>query len=570
MKQKILLLGMISLLTVAFLGISGAVNAEAVQKPAVVTLATGESWVVSQTTELARLIIGDNATITAPDGYSLTMTVNGVGTAIKAGVYTGRIVLTVTENINVKYNDMGLNTTYRFRTGVYVADGAVVPAKSVAAITQPGYITDSAAVNVQITSREEKFNGIMVTGNSKYAIRNPKIALTGNGGNDFVGFGAAIMSTDTAQVTVDRALIKNQGCVRGAVFVGGNSTMQVNDSELEVQNGTLPSDYAGGPLGNGGVMMEVPWVLGLKGNNRATIVVGNGTAYYNRCRLKAQAWGVLSTDAVQNVKLYATNCQIKTVESGYGAYADGNSLDTFSGCQFDVTDYGLIMTNGSGIFTDGCLVNSGRFGVMVHSGGSGTLTVNGRSVFNTEKAVIQVKSSYPTIVVDHAELHAKNGVILQAMVNDDPKANSGMGGGARQIKAAFSNTRLKGDLVTSMTTLGELNVTLQNTQLQGAITTATAKSVGVIDEAHYTNIGEITQTYCATNDQYGVTVTLDATSKWLVNQTSYLTGLTIAEGAVVAAPGGGSLTMTVDGVATAIKAGTYAGKIILTVSGSGN
>lgn len=44
--------------------------------------------------------------------------------------------------------------------------------------------------------------------------------------------------------------------------------------------------------------------------------------------------------------------------------------------------------------------------------------------------------------------------------------------------------------------------------------------------------------------------------------------LTIAEGTTIKAPDGKSLTKTVDGVETPVKAGTYKGKIVISVSQS--
>ena len=60
-------------------------------------------------------------------------------------------------------------------------------------------------------------------------------------------------------------------------------------------------------------------------------------------------------------------------------------------------------------------------------------------------------------------------------------------------------------------------------------------------------------------------VSLDAGSKWVVNKSSYLTALTIAAGASVQAAKGLSISMSVNGVVTAINAGTYGGKIVLQV-----
>ena len=583
---------------------------------AVKSVDTGSTWEITEITNLSTLTIAEGAAINAPEGYSLTMTVDGVETGIAPGTYEGEVVLTPTEDIIVEYGGMGTTDTYYYRTAIYVDDGAVVPEKSVMAAVVGGEVTDDSATDVSITSIGNEFNGIISTGDSTYSIRNPKINFTGYGGNDFAGFGAAIMSDGNANVTLENASIITTGAVRTAVWVGGNSTMHVNDSYIETNSGPLPEDYGGGPFGGGGgVMMEVPWMLGISGNCRSTNCLGEGTVYYNNTHIKAQAWGALSTDACQNVKLYASNCLIETVESGYGAYADGTSIDTFSGCEFNVTDYGLILTQGSAVFTDGTVVNSGRFGVMSHSSrGDNTLTINKGSVFNTKEAVIQLKSSNPTVIVDNAQLNSESGVILQAMVNDDPNAGAGgampggapsggpgggmpgsvpggdmpgggmpggapgggmpgggmpgSAGGSQNIAATFKNMTLNGDIITSMTSLGDVNITLENTTITGAITTATAtpvKGVMPTQETYYL-IGDVKNVYCATDDKYGMKVSLDGNSIWSVDETSYLTSLKIAEGAVINAPEGYSVTMTIDGAKKTIGAGSYEGNIVLTVT----
>ena len=53
------------------------------------------TWEVADTTKLTNLIIAEGAGIKAPDGYMLTMTVDGVEVPIKAGAYRGDIVITV-------------------------------------------------------------------------------------------------------------------------------------------------------------------------------------------------------------------------------------------------------------------------------------------------------------------------------------------------------------------------------------------------------------------------------------------------------------------------------------------
>lgn len=522
----------------------------------------------NETTELTSLVIGDDEVLGAPDGYSLTMTVDGVETSMNPGTYTGDIVLTVTDEIPVTYSS-ATGTVY-WRTAVYVEDGKYVPEKSVEAAWGGGTVTDTTATNLDITSVGENFNGIVVTGNSTYTIDDPIITFTGNGGNDFSGYGAAIVSKGSSNVTVNNADIINTGVVRTAVFVGGSSTMTVNNSYLEVNNGTLPSDYTF--TTTLGQMKEVPWMLGLTGNCRATNLVGTATANYNNTTIKAQAWGCLSTDDTDNpgVTLTATDCTIEAVESGYGAYSIGTgTVDTFKGCTIDVHDIALIMANetASGIFTssesNATEVTSGRFGVMFHANNQGTVTINNDSVFDTGKAVFMVKSASPNIVVEDSTLTSGNGIILQAMNNDDPDMGGSGGNASVTFSDLYDEKALNGDIINGMS--GNVDVTFENSTITGAITTSTTAAVGTISQATYYNVSEVTNTYGTTG--YGMTVSLDGDSEWIVDTTSYLTGLNLESGATVTAPAGHYVTMTIGGTSTTITAGNnYSGTIVLTVN----
>lgn len=547
-------------------------------------IGTDSSMEITETTTLDELSIASGGTLTAADGYSLTMTVDGVETPIEEGTYSGTVVLTPTSNIAITYGELD---PHYFRTAVYVEDGAYVAAKSVASALVDGEVSDSAVSGGTITSVGEKFNGIMVTSSADntdrfdYSISDVSIDLTGNGGNDFAGFGAAIYSGGYADVTVDNATITTNGAVRTAVFVGGNSSMAVNNSSIEVSNGTLPEDYVWNV--DLGKMMEVPWMLGLTGNVRATNLVDSGTAWYNNSTIKAQGWGALSTDDTDSVRLYCINSTLETVESGYGAYSIGDAVDTFSGCKVNVNDYGLIMAaEGSGTFTDGTVVNSDRFGVMLHSNGNGTLRIERGAVFNTGEAVIQAKGSFPTIEVDNATLNSDNGVILQMMPNDDPYFASFIamfpelgGSSGSSSSASFSDVTLNGDIIHGNTAAGDLNVSLSGATLTGAITTATTAFQFELDGLaaedvtadQYYYIGQVQNTFEATGEDGGLNLSMDGSSAWVVDTTSYLNSLTIEDGASITAPEGYSLTMLVNGVETAIAAGTFE-SVVMQVSAS--
>jgi hypothetical protein len=573
----------------------------------------GANWVVTETTSLSGLsVVG--GTIKPADGYSLTMTVDGVETAIKPGVYKGKIVLTLTR-IAVK-KDATHNSQFNLRTAIFLENGKYVADKSVAAAVKGGTVDDTSVKDVRISSVGEEFNGIIATGDTRasYTISNPVINLTGNGADDFAGIGAAIMVDGNADVTLSKASITTNGCARSAIFVGGTGSLHVSDANIEVGSPALPEGYKDVFTEGGKYFFRVPFMLGLSGTCRATNIVDKvKNVDYTNSHVKTQGWGAMSIDGGDKTNLTMTKCTIETIESGYGAYAIGGSIDKFSGCTFNVADMALIGTGGSGVFTDGTVVNSRRFGVMYH--GSGDLTIDKGSVFNTKSTAIQLKSPSHNIIVDNAQLNTENGIIIQMMPNDDPNGRAshssgapaaggrggdsgGAPGGAPaggesgnaprpegptgtavpivvspDVNATIKNVNLKGDIINGNTASCPLNLTFEKATITGAITTAivtlamgpNGEEITMKTPQLYKLIGEVKNTYCATSEKYGLAVTLDANSSWVVDKTSFLTSLTIAKDGSISAPRGYKVTMTVDGAGKEIKAGAYSGKIVLTV-----
>jgi hypothetical protein len=576
---------------------------------AVKTVDAGTTWEVSEITRLTGLTIAPGAAVAATEGRLLTMTVDHVETGIGPGTWEGDIVLTPTAPIPM--TDAMHGGEYKVRTAVYVEDGAVVEGKSVLSAVAGGEVTDTEATDLQIISVGDNFNGFVAKGESTYALQKPKITLTGNGGNDFAGYGAAIATHGKADVTVNGASIITDGVIRTAVWTGGESTVRVNDSYIETGSPALPEGHLDPFTEGGKVMREVPFMLGLTGTCRSTNLLDKGSAYYTNTHIKAKGWGCLSVDAAEDVTLVATNCTIETVDSGYGAYTMGGSVDTFVGCTFNVADMAVVGTGGDCVFTDGTVVNSRRFGVMYH--GPGDIVIDKGSEFNTESTAIQLKSPGHEVLVGSARLNPGNGILLQVMANDDPYTLMGppaegsitpegelAGGGPPEempgedapaeapsadgraprntrsgTDAVFRNVTLAGDIFNSNTAAEPLNVALEKATVTGAISTATAvhalgpngEPITMETPALYYLIGEVTNTPAPKPaDSNGLAVSLDGDSGWVVDETCYLTGLTLADGAIVTAPEGASVTMTVDGKVTPIGPGTYSGQIVLAVT----
>ncbi len=562
----------------------------------VVALGAVPAWpedlpaVLGETTGYDVLTIDKGGVPTAPPGKTLTLTVNGVETSLAPGTYRGKVVLSVADDFPVKFKNL---PAHHFRTAVFIQDGAPLASKSVPAAVLSGTVGATVARDVRIESRGERFNGIIVDGKGSYTIDHPIIDLTGNGGNDFAGFGAAIMATGHADLTIERPIIRTHGAIRTALFIGGDATVRVNDAEIEVSNGTLPPDYRF--TVDVGRMMEVPWMLGLSGNARATNLVENGTVHYNRSHIRVQGWGAMSTDVTTHTRMFVTDSLIEAVDSGYGAYSIGDSVDTFDHSVIRAADIGAIMAaEGSVTFTNGTLVESGRYGVMMHSGtGGGTLTIDKGSVLRAGQTAIQVKGIGTTIIVDDARVISDSGVILQSMENDDPFMKAMMSGhlpagmdapppgmgpdgdhprgsaapASPDVTAVFRNTAIKGDFYNGRAKKSTMRLSFENATAMGVISTSTtAPATGKEPtQETYREIGHVSNTVVLPGPDNGLSVTLDGRSQWTVTGRSFLSELTVAQGARIDAAAGHHLRLTVDGKARSLRPGSYRGSIVLDV-----
>jgi hypothetical protein len=590
----------------------------------------GLTWVIDQSTLLKSLTLAPGAYIMAPQGYSVTMTVNGVETGMRAGRYNGDVRLTVTAVNTIKFNDALI---HNFRQAIYLDGSGVVAEKSVLAAAGGYTLLNGTLSGARIKSRGESFNGIYVAGGT-YTVKSANIDFTGNGGNDFAGYGAAIMAAgpDTTLV-VDGATIRTQGVIRTAAVADKGAHLVVKNSLLEAKAGTLPSDYI--PNSALGTMKNVPWMLGLVGNNRATNLLGdNSTAAYINSSLSADEWGVLSVDASQNTRLTAINSTVRVSgKSGYGTYSIGNSTNSFYGSSISAPDYGAIVVGGHLVFaaselatvaklnsdlklglTDAELaalprrptsVQSRRFGMLIW--GDATVDVSGDTTFDSDQAVFLIKSAKAGIRVDGsqgAQLRSKSGVILQLMETDNPGAVTVNGQrltvgvyhepkspplkvaafdvsapAATDVVCDFSEIKLMGDFYNAF---------------RGGVVagggpgpTPPAGRNLVVNLNHSSLTGVVTATTARhavdtitalEYDHLGEITNTPAAavnngaqvslsnSAWTVTGTSYLTRLSVAADAKVVAAAGGKLSMTVDGVPTPIAPGNYRGQIVLAVA----
>jgi len=655
------------------------------------TVASGSTWVVGQTSKLGNLVIENGATVKAPDGSLLTMTVNGVETAIQPGTYSGKVVLTPTVKITKALFDSmlskGANTDYR--TALFVEGGQIVGNDSVVSALKGGSYDAKGAKGVTIESRNRLFDGFIIN-NSDYNLSNLKINAVGEGGSDFLGFGAGVAIMGKSKVNIDNYTFNGQGPVRHGIFIAG--LKEDEHPTVTISNSFLQSNGSVGKY-TGKSMSMVPWVLGLEttGHVRTQMVAGFANVKYENSTILSDGWGVLSIDAPgasakytdPSIVLDAKDSTIDiTGTSGYGSYSIGGSRNIFdhsvmgntkySTNKFGLT-YALVVTGAvsGGDFINGTNVTS-RYGVMWHKAQIGVTKVDG-STFHTYGPTFLIKHCYPVINVSNSNLTSDTGIIVQLMGSDDPGlfaayyheplnaasepkdtkhddlhinktsstiSKTKLDNVVTDAQANFSNMEIKGDFYNSVSGRDDddLHLRGQNlvlnfdaVKLTGVVSSAVAShrtytvyfgkekdsngkqialnaegypvkaawgteenvmhsqlpvpvpekdangqliktggakqqaTEGVIVAKDALYLGDLVNRPApAVNN--GVLVTLKNGTVWTITGTSYLTGLTIENGNIVA-PEGSTVELKVNGAKSPIKNGaTYTGNIVLSLA----
>ena len=130
-------------------------------------------WVVEETTALRELTVAEGASIAAPEGKALTMTLNNVGTPIVPGkTYKGDIVLSISDFYPMQPSGLfrSMAKPEAYPAAIVIKDGQVVSEQCVPSIVQGGTVTDKEARGMTIIGREDDFNGFYITGDSEYTI----------------------------------------------------------------------------------------------------------------------------------------------------------------------------------------------------------------------------------------------------------------------------------------------------------------------------------------------------------------------------------------------------------------
>jgi hypothetical protein len=354
---------------------------------------------------------------------------------------------------------------------LFVRDGVYVPQALGLGTISGGKVDSASAAGVTILSANDSLNGVYVTGReSRYTLADARIDLSGSGSDDMSGIAAAALVGGGGTLTLKHVKITTNGVISSDASATDHSTLKVYDSILIAHGGTLPQAYVR-KIGPG--MMEPPAPLGISGTARASVTTDHSESYFYRSTIIADGWGALSTDMANgHVYLEANECNIRTLNSGYGTYADVGAKVVINRSRLDVASYlGIIAGDGS-VLLNHVAGRSRGIGVMVHdvhgkTSDIGRLEIDGGKLV-TGKAVILVKSANADITLDGAALASDSGVLIQSTLNEDSNATKVDGQTVAGIRATLKHMSVAGD-IRHQDPDRTMAISLVGTRLRGAI-----------------------------------------------------------------------------------------------------
>ncbi len=424
-------------------------------------------WLISETLAAEEVIIDDGAVLSAPEGKYLTLTVNGIGKPIVPGVYKGDVVLAVSDIYKMPpHGLMRMNKIIRdFHCAAVVADGAVETRYGVPAAVYAGEITGAEARDVFIASEEDSFNGILITGNTEYAVKDSEMYLDGFGADDFSGMGAAVAAIDDTRVTISDSTFRVNGVTRCAVHVGGDSEVRVDN--CTISNCSPNSDW----------VKDFSWQVGFSGTNRLCQLTDNAKVWYTGCDLRTNGWGILSIDGTDKpVEMHVKDCTMELEgprAHGYGAFCIGENFVSFDHCDVYVNGYPLLLMGmdgqGRAEVKNGSVLRGRRFGIMVVDDDNSVLIITDSKIDSGKSAII-MKGSATKVDIARSELKAKNGVLLQLMDNDE----GGMNAADFKVPIGVVDTPIPGRDLTAASEELDVVVTLRDMAVEGDFLNSTS------------------------------------------------------------------------------------------------
>lgn len=318
--------------------------------------------------------------------------------------------------------------------------------------------------NVVFSSQDPDEGCLHISGKESHlTLCDGKITLEGNGCG-LGGKSSGASAENYGELTIRNSTITTTGAFRSATAAEEHAKLWIYDSTL-IANGA--------PFGNGApALASPPAALEIDGNCRTHITMANSESYFYDCKVIANGWAALSTDSAKGyVYLEANDTLVKTVQRGYGVYADSFCHVAMNRCQIEAADMAAIVAGEADITMTDTVSDCGTYFALIHCIGMpeelSTMKLSGCKIICRKPAFL-IKSQNADLYLRNTTVASASGILLRTIWNDDPNAAKTNGETVYGVHLHLTDCTLSGDVLHEDPER-ETHVLLENTALRGSI-----------------------------------------------------------------------------------------------------
>ena len=351
-------------------------------------------------------------------------------------------------------------------------------------------VTEDAA-GVEYTSTSSDENAVRVEGDSVVTLSDIVITKSGDAGesgddSNFYGLNAGLLAMDSAEVTLENAVVTTTSEGSNGIFSYGDSTVYVNEAVI-----TTTANSSGGVMvAGGGTMYVTDSSVETDGDHSAAlrtdrgggILTVDGGAYISQGEGSPAVYSTAEI-TISNATLTATGSEALVIEGKNSIILEDCDVEgTMSGQSDENVQNVMIYQSMSGDADEGMSI----------------FTMTGGSLVSNSGDMIYVTNTACTIELTEVDLSLSNEVLLKAVGNESARGWGTAGANGGDVTFTAASQELIGEIIVDE--ISTLELALEDgTTYTGAIN--------------------------ADGQAGSVAVSIDGSSTWVLTGDSYITSL---------------------------------------------
>ncbi len=351
-------------------------------------------------------------------------------------------------------------------------------------------VTEDAA-GVEYTSTSSDENAVRVEGDSVVTLSDIVITKSGDAGesgddSNFYGLNAGLLAMDSAEVTLENAVVTTTSEGSNGIFSYGDSTVYVNGTDI-----TTTANSSGGVMvAGGGTMYVTDSSVETDGDHSAALRTDRGGGILTVDGGEYISHGEGSPAVYSTAEITVSNATL-TATGSEALVIEGKNSIILEDCDVEGTMSGQSDENVQNVMIYQSMSGDADEGMSI-------FTMTGGSLVSNSGDMIYVTNTACTIELTDVDLSLSNEVLLKAVGNESARGWGTAGANGGDVTFTAASQELSGEIIVDE--ISTLELALEDgTTYTGAIN--------------------------ADGQAGSVAVSIDGSSTWVLTGDSYITSL---------------------------------------------